>query len=286
VNSQPSRRKLRLPRLTPGNSQPPVRNPAELVRASAPRPQRLKAAWHALSRRPAWLLGLAGLALLAAAVVRIVGNASGAGLVAVVVAGGLLLISPFVIARVERLSVSTSGFDVQLAQDVADLGAPKAARILDQTDLAKFAESYRFVHQELEGNEYYRAKIHLQDLLVEGAAALASNEKFDPAEVRRLFANAAPTMRVLVLGLMQGDPSLADGSTVLSAISDPRSKNEQYQGLLLAQACWRRLSKAERTAIRYVIQDDPGIRAGSSRWQAAQEVLALPISSDDAVLGT
>jgi hypothetical protein len=250
VNSQPSRRKLRLPRLTPGNSQPPVRNPAELVRASAPRPQRLKAAWHALSRRPAWLLG------------------------------------PFVIARVERLSVSTSGFDVQLAQDVADLGAPKAARILDQTDLAKFAESYRFVHQELEGNEYYRAKIHLQDLLVEGAAALASNEKFDPAEVRRLFANAAPTMRVLVLGLMQGDPSLADGSTVLSAISDPRSKNEQYQGLLLAQACWRRLSKAERTAIRYVIQDDPGIRAGSSRWQAAQEVLALPISSDDAVLGT
>ncbi|HEY1917491.1 MAG TPA: hypothetical protein VGH27_18135 [Streptosporangiaceae bacterium] len=285
MTPQPPRRKLRLPRLTP-TATPPARTTADLVRGAAPRPQRLKAAWRALSHRPAWLLGVAGLALLAAAVVRIVGDASGAGLVALVVAGGLLLVSPFVIARVEKLSVSTSGFEVQLAQDMSDLGAPKAARILDQTDLAKFAESYRFVHSELEGNDYYRAKIHLQDLLVEGAAALASNEKFDAAEVRRLFASAAPTMRVLVLGLMQGDPSLADGATILSAISDPRSKNEQYQGLLLAQACWRRLAKAERVAIRYVIQDDPGIRSGSSRWQAAQDILNLPVSADDSVLGT
>jgi hypothetical protein len=56
--------------------------------------------------------------------------------------------------------------------------------------------------------EYRSAKLHLQDLLVERSAAIARREKFDAAEVRLLFKNGAPTMRVLVLGLMQGDPSL------------------------------------------------------------------------------
>jgi hypothetical protein len=63
--------------------------------------------------------------------------------------------------------------------------------------------------------------------LVERAAAVADREKFDPSEVRTLFQNATPTMRVLALGLMQGDPSLADEATMLDAITNPRSANEQ-----------------------------------------------------------
>jgi hypothetical protein len=252
-----------------------------------PRPwHRVTAAWQRLVRKPTWLLGVAGLGLLAAAVIRVIGIASGAGLTTVVVAGAVLLVSPFIIGRVQRLSVSTSGLDLQLARDVADLGAPKAAQILDNTDLAKFAESYAFVHKELEDRQYYAAKLHLQDLLVERAAALASSEKFDATEVRRLFANAAPTMRVLVLGLMQGDCSLADGPTVLAAVADPLSKNEQYQGLQLAKLCWRRLARQDRAALKYVIRTDPDIEAGSSRHQVAAEILALPDSPEAMVLGT
>lgn len=246
---------------------------------------RVTAAWRRLFRKPAWLLGVAGLALLVAGVIRIVATATGAGLVTVIVAGAVLLVSPFIITRVERLSVSTTGLDLQLAKDVADLGAPKTAEILDGTDLAKFAESYAFVHKELEDHQYYNAKIHLQDLLVERAAALASSEKFDAAEVRRLFANAAPTMRVLVLGLMQGDCSLADGPTILSAVADPRSKNEQFQGLQLATLCWRRLARQERVALKYIIRTDPDIDAGSSRHQVAEEILNLPDSPEGTVLG-
>lgn len=247
---------------------------------------RVTSAWHRLIRRPTWLLGVAGLALLTAGVIRVIGIASGAGLVTVVVAGGVLLVSPFIIARVERLSVTSSGLELQLARDVADLGAPKAAQILDRTDLAKFAESYAFVHKELEDHKYYSAKIHLQDLLLARAATLASSEKFDAAEVRRLFANAAPTMRVLVLGLMQGDCSLADGRTILTAVADPLSKNEQYQGLQLAKLCWQRLSRQDHAAIKYLARTDPAINAGTSRHQLAQQVLALPDSPEGTVLGT
>jgi|SRR5579875_1633310 len=246
---------------------------------------RAAVAWHRLVHRPAWLLGVAGLALLAAGVVRIIATATGAGLVTVVVAGGVLLVSPFIISRVERLSVSTSGLDLQLARDMADLGAPKAAQILDNTDLAKFAESYAFVHTELEDRQYYRTKVHLQDLLVERAAALSSSEKFDAKEVRKLFANSPPTMRVLVLGLMQGDCSLADGPTVLSAVSDPRSKNEQYQGLQLAKLCLRRLTNHDRAALKYIIDTDPGIKEGTSRRRVADEVEDLLRSPEGPVLG-
>jgi hypothetical protein len=87
----------------------------------------------------------------------------------------LLLVSPFVIRRVEQLSVTPSGLEIRFSRDVAGLGAPKAARILDRTDLAWFAQSYSFIHEELDA--YREARTHLQDLLVERAAAIASREK-------------------------------------------------------------------------------------------------------------
>lgn len=77
---------------------------------------------------------------------------------------------------------------------------------------------------------YRDAKVHLQDRLVERAAALAELEKFEAGEARELLKNGTPTMRVLALGLMEGDPSLADGATILSAIADSRSGNEQFHG--------------------------------------------------------
>ncbi|HUJ80657.1 MAG TPA: hypothetical protein VLW83_02175 [Candidatus Acidoferrales bacterium] len=229
-------------------------------------------------RRATWLLGATGLVLVAVGVVRVVATASGAGLVTVVVVGALLLVSPFIIARVERLSVSTSGFELRLTRDIAALGAPKAAQILDRTDLARFAESYDFIHKELEEKKYYDAKIHLQDRLVEEAAALARKEKFDASEVRTLFANAAPTMRVLAIGLMKGDPALADGPTILAAIADPRSANEQYQALELAKLRWPQLSESYRAAIQSMVADNAAIKAGVSRRQLADEILALPVS--------
>lgn len=231
-----------------------------------------------LRHRATWVLGATGLVLVAVGVVRVVAAASGAGLVTVVVVGALLLVSPFIIARVEQLSVSTSGFELRLTRDIAGLGAPKAARILDRTDLARFAESYDFIHKELEDKKYYDAKIHLQDLLVEQAAAIARKERFDASEVRTLFANASPTMRVLAIGLMKGDPTLADGPTILAAIAGPRSANEQYQGLALAKLRWPQLPESYKTAIKSVIADNPEIMAGASRRQLAEEILALPVS--------
>jgi len=81
-----------------------------------------------IRHRATWLLGATGLVLVAVGVVRVVATASGAGLVTVVVVGALLLVSPFIIARVERLSVSTSGFELRLTRDIAALGPRRRHR--------------------------------------------------------------------------------------------------------------------------------------------------------------
>jgi len=225
-----------------------------------------------------WLLAVAGVALAGAGAYRAVVTAgSGAG-IAATTAGALLLVSPFVISRLDLLSVTASGLEMRLSKDMAGLGAPKAARILDRTDLAWFAQSYSFIHEELGAEAYRHAKVHLQSLLVERAAAIARREKFDASEVRTLFRNAAPTMRVLALRLMRGDPSLADGPSIVDAIENPRSGHEQHQGLHLALQCWPRLTSAYRSAVRSAIEATPEIEADISSRALAEKILALSVS--------
>jgi hypothetical protein len=227
-----------------------------------------------LRRWPTLLLVTIGLALVGVGVERVLATASGAGLVTIVVVGAVLIVSPFVLARFDRFSTAGSAF--QLTRDMAGLGAPRAAHILERTDLARFADSYSFLHQELDDERYRDATVHLQDVLVDRAAAIARKEKFEPVEVRALAANASPTMRMLALGLMKGDSELADGGTVLAAIADPRSVNEQYQGLELAKLCWPQLTTSYRSAIRSVIEANPDIMSGHQAL--AREILALPVS--------
>jgi hypothetical protein len=97
-------------------------------------------------------------------------------------------------------------------------------------------------------------------------------------EVRALFKNGSPMMRVLTLGLMQGDPSLADGPTIVSAIADSRSANEQFQGLTLALLCWHNLARSDRHAIQSAVKDNPYIQPGTDRQSLADQLLALPVS--------
>lgn len=162
-----------------------------------------------LRRWPTVLLVAIGLALVGIGVERVLATASGAGLVTIVVVGAALLVSPFVLARVERLTAPGSA--LQLTRDMAGLGAPRAAHILERTDLARFADAYTFLYSELDDERYTDARVRLQDVLVDRAVAMAGKEKFDAAEVRALAANASPAMRALALGLMKGDSELADG---------------------------------------------------------------------------
>src|SRR6266568_8551375 len=95
-----------------------------------------------IRRRATLLLGVVGLALLAAAAARVIYTSSGAGIVTLLVIGAVLLISPFVIARVERLSLNSGGYGLQLTREIAEAGAPPAARLLEHTDPGRVRGAY------------------------------------------------------------------------------------------------------------------------------------------------
>jgi hypothetical protein len=222
-----------------------------------------------------WVVGAIGLGLLALGAAEIVDATGEVGAVALVVAGVLLVLLPFVIDRLEQISVSGSGLELHLTQQIAQLGAPDVAEAVEDAPLGPFAESYAFVHDELKGAEFRPAKVYLQDLLVERAATLARRQKLPAKEVRTLFKDGSPTIRVLTLGFMEGDLSLADAVTIVSAIGESRSGNEQYHGLKLAKLRWRELSSAERKTVVSLIEDDPHIHDDADRRSLAADILAL-----------
>lgn len=226
--------------------------------------------------RATWLVGATGFGMVAIGASRVFTTAGETTVTAVLVIGGLLLIAPLVVGRIERLSVSPTGLEMTLTKEADDLGAAKTAGILARTDLAGYAESYAFVYAELRNSPFEGARVYLQEVLVARATATACANKFDATEVRALFRNGSPVMRVVVLGLMEGDQSLADATTILSAISDSRSGNEQYHGLLLARQTWYRMSAAERAMVRSAVVGNPYITGDQGRRRVAEDILRLP----------
>lgn len=112
----------------------------------------------------AWLtaakvvVGAIGLALLVVGVVKAAGISANASIITLIIVGAVLLVSPFLIDRLEGLSVSTTSIDIRFVRDISELGAPKAAQILRHTNIASFADSYALIHDGLAEKRFSDAK--------------------------------------------------------------------------------------------------------------------------------
>jgi hypothetical protein len=220
-----------------------------------------------------WILGVpGGLALGAGGWKAVTSDTGTAGAVLVIV-GALLLVAPFVVDRVERVSVGGSGLELALSRNIAEQGAPKTAAIIDRSDLARLTEAYGVIREVLPDPDYRQARSHIQDILIRRAARISEREKFDAGEIRALFANGAPVVRVMVLGLMRGDPSLADAVSLAEAIAQPSTQTEQYEALNLADRMWERFSVHERAMIQSAAKS-VSVPAASSRHALIQKILA------------
>ncbi len=239
------------------------------------RPSGLVKAWT-------WAVALGGAALLAVAASELIGGDAEAGVPWLVLAGGVLLVGPIFFDRLTRVSVGPDGFHFDLSEQIARLDAPDTAVRIDRWGggLAEAAATYASAHTLLAGDEMRAARIRVQDHFVETAAASALVQQYDGAEVRRLFRDGPPVVRVLVLGLMQGDPSLADAATIESAITESRTANEQYHGLRLADQVGRRLPPEDRRRLRQAIEREP-ITDGHARTQLRATVLVRLAESSD-----
>ena len=226
-------------------------------------------------RAGAWVMTLVGLGLLVIASIEALDDSDDGPSVSLLVVGSLLLVGPRVLDRLESLKVSGSGVELSLSKEIADLGAPKTAALLETAGLTSYMASYEFVRDELADKQYKDARIKLQDALVDRAASIARTQKLDAKEVRRMFAEGQPLLRVLALGLMEGDPSLADASTILDAISAWRTPNEAYHGLKLAKFCWQSLTDSQQQTMLSVARADPRIADDSDAQAILYELEQL-----------
>jgi len=223
-----------------------------------------------------WLVALGGAALVAVAADEIVGGDGDSEAAWLVLAGVVLAVGPILFGRLTRPSAGPTGFRFDFSQEIAGLGARDTAERIDRWGggLAEAAYAYASAHSVLAGDDMRDARIHLQDHFVDAAAASSLVQQYDADEVRQLFRDGPPVVRVLVLGLMLGDPSLADAATIESAITSSRTANEQYQGLRLAERVGRRLPPDDRRRLRQAIEREP-IPAGHTRTQLRASVLVL-----------
>lgn len=227
------------------------------------------------------IVAVIGLALLGLASYELTTDDPETTIAALVPAGVLLLLVPLLLPRFERVKVSATSMELTLVREVARHDAPRTAELIHESGLAAHVDAYAAAHEELDDRRHEDARKYLQDRLVSRAAATARRQKFDAGEVRALFAEGSPIVRVLVLGLMEGDPSLADGETIAAAIRDSRSANEQYHALRLAQLRWLRLSDDERERLTTVVRNDPFIPKGHDRRLIAEQLLGS-LSTDGA----
>lgn len=203
-----------------------------------------------MNRRLSFVVAGIGLVVLTASGWRVLtAPDTGAALAILVITGGVLLISPFVLPYLQAIAVNADGLELRLVREIAEQGAPAAARLLNHTELPAIAEAYGVVHAQLAGDEFKAARTQIQDQLVDRASAFARQRRFDPAEIKSLFPQATGPVRVLLLGLMKGDPRLIDADVLASAISRPVTPNEQYHALETADRNWNRFTDPERATL-------------------------------------
>jgi hypothetical protein len=244
------------------------------VRADGAEPRRQRMSSQVLVRFGIAALGV--LALIAGGVDSFV-LGSDAAAVAVLAAGTALLIVAVVLPRLTELDIRNGGVSLKLTQEAAASGAPTAAAVMENSGLSRFAITYELVHAELRGDpELDRARVHLQNVMVERAQAMALGSKIPAAEVRALFLEGSPVLRILGIGFMKGDPSTADLGLLVSAVAAPASSNEQLQILAVIEQLWSRWSRDERQYIQNCIRSTD-FPPGTGRSARAAGILDLPV---------
>jgi hypothetical protein len=218
------------------------------------------------------LLGGCGLLMLGLGAYTLAGDAGTSGSIAPIVAGVVLLLSPFLLDRADELLIARQAGKQRLTQTLRELGTPGLARIFERTDLARVADSYGFIHHALSDSQYRAARVHLQDTLTARASEMAMVHSFDGAEVRKVFRQGPPVLRTLALGLMSGDISLADNQTVLAAVAEAHAPEEQYHALVLAGRIWPRLGQEERHRVLDAGRKEPAGVPHPARTRLVEEL--------------
>ncbi len=250
---------------------------SDVKRSPAPAPSTDAPAWTVRARPvvdvSARILCLViGGGLLVAGLVGLFTGVGEGQLVTVLTAGLLLLVMPSIVDRVRSMRLGQ--FEVHLVRQIAAT-ARKSAETLRRLGMEPQLDAYATIYTELRGSELKAVRGEVLDRIVQRVANASAVEKFDKTEVKDLYLSGSPIVRVLALGLMEGDLSLIDGEVLLEAINKSLTGNEQYHALKIVLNGWGQLSDAQRNELGAAIEANPQIARGPARRELAEEIRGL-----------
>jgi len=213
-----------------------------------------------------------GCALLVAAIVALFVGTDESLLIPILAAGFLLVLMPAVVDRLR--SLRAGHFEIQLVHQIA-ANARQSAEILRRLGMEHELDAYATIYTELRGPDLNDVRGQVLDRIVQRVSNASVVEKFDRGEVKDMFMNGSPIVRVLALGLMEGDLSLIDSQVLLEGVNRSLTGNEQFHALRLVLNGWGRLSPDQRTELRAAIDSNPQIRQGRGRSELAQRIREL-----------
>jgi hypothetical protein len=193
-------------------------------------------------------------------------------LITVLAAGLLLLVMPSIVDWIGSLKLGP--FEVHLVREIAAT-ARGTANTLRRMGMGRELDAYATVYTELRGPDLKAMRGAILDRIVQQVSNASAVQKFDKGEVKDLFMRGSPIVRVLALGLMEGDPSLIDSAVLLEAINKSLTGNEQYHALKVIRDGWGQLSQAQRTELLAAINANPQIEKGPARREVAREIQGL-----------
>jgi hypothetical protein len=217
-----------------------------------------------------------GGALLIAGLVGLFTGVGEGQLVTVLAAGLLLIVMPSIVDRIRTLKLGT--FEVDLLRQMA-ASAKKAADSLERLGMGPELSAYATIYTELRDTDLTALRGQIMDRILQRVANASAVEKFDKDEVRDLFLNGSPVVRVIALGLMEGDRSLIDSTVLLDAIQGPLTGNEQYHALKLVHNGWGRLTPDEHNQVLAALDHNPQLQEGPDRIALAQQIRELGANS-------
>lgn len=244
---------------------PPVRRPAEVPSW----PVRARPVVDIVARILCLLLGAA---LVVAGLVGLFTDVDQGPLLIVLVAGLLLLIVPSIVDRIRSMRIGE--FEVDLIRQIAE-NARKTADILRRHGMGPELDAYASIYLELHSPDLAAVRGQVLDRLTQRVSQASAVEKFDSAEVRDLFLHGSPIVRVLALGLIEGDLSLVDSDVLLDAVNRSLTAYEQFHALKVTRNGWGRLTPEARRQLMVSIDANPQIQAGSDRRDLAEEIRGL-----------
>ncbi|WP_432948780.1 hypothetical protein ACQPXM_14655 [Kribbella sp. CA-253562] len=196
------------------------------------------------------------------------------GLTMLLVIGLLMILVPAIVDRLE--SFEFHQLKVKLIQQLDASGARKTADTFRRLGLAREIDGYATVLAELRGPGQKGLRASVLDQILQRVAAVAAVEEIDEDELRAMFYEGTPVLRVIALGLMEGNPRLLDSQVLLESISRSATGNEQYHGMRIARDYWNHLDEPTRAEIRSAIDGSRHFGPGSDRAKVADEIQRLP----------